>query len=963
MPPKKSENVVIEVSCCTICAEPYTAVVRKRVECNSCHKDVCTKCVERYLLSTIEDPHCLHCRASWPRSFLSSICSMTFLNKTYYVHRQEVLVNREKSFLPTYQPVAAREVRAREISKEDQAVADEYYRVEKAMNKKLAELSKIRSAIWRRVQNVRAGLEENAAAGEKAKAVVSKFVRRCTAPDCKGFLSSAWKCGLCSSWACPDCFEIKGLVHDAPHTCTADGLATAALIRKDTKPCPTCGEMISKIDGCYAAETPVLSWNGQVILAKDIKIGDVLIGDDGTPRTVQTLCSGEDDLYEVSQTNGMTYTVNSKHKLALKFSGDRVMYWSESDSSWKMRWFDPVALTMKSKKITAGPDCSKDRAKELLEEFRSTLEFPEVIEMVVDDYMRLPPSITKNLMGFKSQGVSWPTVPVEIDPYLVGLYIGDGIHTGEAFAINAKQDPEILEYLLNWCDSNHAELCHEAAYKFSIRGRGRGLGRKAIGHGATSADCSACHDTPCSLCDLPDTPYTDTVERARSNPLKTLLAKYDLVRNKHIPANYMMNDRPTRLAVLAGLIDTDGYLSNDGKRISISQSKEAIGEQIEFLAMSLGFTVTTRRLEKKGISINGSAVKDYADHYGINISGTALHEIPTRVLRKKCVASTPNKDYLRTGIQVKPIGKGTYYGWSIDGNKRFVLEDFTVGRNCDQMWCISCHTPFSWATGHAIKTGIVHNPHYFQWLAKGGQAAPQNPGFIPCGGLPNGFQVQTALASANKEDRKEIMDILRICGHMSDVERHRYERHLDPLNNEDVGVQYLLKESSEENWKQTLAKREKERQKSNEIRDILDAFNGAAIDLFRRIDLNKAPKYDREEATKLIMELRVELEELRKFTFTAMSDVGKSFNCSVPWINDKWEVIHGTERTRKKKEEEAEAREAQRAKDEAERKRVLDMAAETIRKESEERMRLQTERLAREGSASNSAAATNTNPK
>jgi hypothetical protein len=204
---------------------------------------------------------------------------------------------------------------------------------------------------------------------------------------------------------------------------------------------------------------------------------------------------------------------------------------------------------------------------------------------------------------------------------------------------------------------------------------------------------------------------------------------------------------------------------------------------------------------------------------------------------------------------------------------------------------------------------------------------------------------------------------------MSDVERHRYERHLDPLNNEDVGVQYLLKESSEENWKQTLAKREKERQKSNEIRDILDAFNGAAIDLFRRIDPNKTPKYDREEATKLIMELRVELEELRKFTFTAMSDVGKSFNCSVPWINDKWEVIHGTERTRKKKEEEAEAREAQRAKDEAERKRVLDMAAETIRKESEERVRLQTEQLARErteasnSSASNSAAATNTGPK
>jgi hypothetical protein len=227
---------------------------------------------------------------------------------------------------------------------------------------------------------------------------------------------------------------------------------------------------------------------------------------------------------------------------------------------------------------------------------------------------------------------------------------------------------------------------------------------------------------------------------------------------------------------------------------------------------------------------------------------------------------------------------------------------------------------------------------------------------------------------------------------MSDVERHRYERHLDPLNNEDIGVQYLLKESSEENWKQTLAKREKERQKSNEIRDILDAFNGAAIDLFRRIEVDKTPKYTKEEASKLIMDLRVELEELRKFTFTAMNDVGKSFNCSVPSINDKWEVVHGTERTRKKKEEEAIAREEQRAKDEAERKRVRDAEderqrvlasaaealrvqgnewrkqkaaeVETVRRASEEYKRQQeaSNSSASNSSTSNSAAATNTKP-
>ena len=875
------------------------------------------------MCSSIEDPHCMHCRTTWTRTFLHTICSATFLNKTYFTHRQTVLLNREKSFLPTYQIVAERELKARDMQKEDSALMKVYRDIEIEMNKKLLAIQQQRNLLFRRIRNVREGRDENAE-GQAKTTVAAKFIRRCTVPECNGFLSSAWKCGLCNTWACPDCFEVKGLDRDVAHTCTADALATAALIRKDTKPCPSCGEMISKIDGCFAGDTPVLGWNGKIILAKNIKVGDQLIGDDGTLRTVQTTCSGEDEMYKVTQTNGMTYTVNSKHKLALKLSGDRVIYWSESESAWKIRWFDHLAFTMKNKKIPVSSDLSKEDAKAIMEKFKSTINYPDVIEIPVNEYMKLTSSTKKNLMGFKGQGVSWPSVAVEVDPYLLGLYIGDGIHTGEAFAINAKEDPEILEYLLNWCEVNNAEICHEAAYKFRIRGRGRDLGRKAINHGSTSAECPGCKINPCSFCDLPDKVYTNSTERAKSNPLKTQLSKYNLVYNKHIPTEYIINDRETRLAVLAGLIDTDGYLSNDGKRISISQSNHKIGEQIEFLAKSLGFTVTTRLIEKKGISFNGAESKDYPDHFAINISGDLLYEIPTRVQRKKCFPSNPNKDPLRTGISVTPVGKGTYYGWSIDGNKRFVLEDFTCVRNCDQMWCISCHTPFSWNTGQTIKTGIVHNPHYFQWLAKGGQQAPQNPGFIPCGGLPNAYHVQGCLRNATKDDRKEILEILRICTHIMDVERHRYERHLDPINNEAVGVQFLLKERNEEDWKKHLARVERDRQKSNEIRDILDAFNGAAIDLFRRIDTGKT--YTREEATDLIVTLRVELEELRRFSFDAMSEIGKHFNCSVPWINEKWEIVHGTERNRRLKAEAEEKRVKEAAAAAAARKAATDAA-------------------------------------
>jgi hypothetical protein len=43
---------------------------------------------------------------------------------------------------------------------------------------------------------------------------------------------------------------------------------------------------------------------------------------------------------------------------------------------------------------------------------------------------------------------------------------------------------------------------------------------------------------------------------------------------------------------------------------------------------------------------------------------------------------------------------------------------------CDQMWCTECKTAFSWSKG-TVERGVVHNPHYYQWMRENGRNEPQ----------------------------------------------------------------------------------------------------------------------------------------------------------------------------------------------------------------------------------------------
>jgi hypothetical protein len=151
----------------------------------------------------------------------------TFILKDLRDHRQKVLFDREQALLHQTQLLVERQIETEKIQNEITELELEY----------------------RIKRNILIKKRDNLITGS-TKTERAQFVRACPDENCRGFLSSQWKCGICEKWSCPDCHEVKGMTRDIEHTCKSENLETAKLLDKDTKPCPSCGTGIFKIGGC-----------------------------------------------------------------------------------------------------------------------------------------------------------------------------------------------------------------------------------------------------------------------------------------------------------------------------------------------------------------------------------------------------------------------------------------------------------------------------------------------------------------------------------------------------------------------------------------------------------------------------------------------------------------------------------------------------------------------------------------
>lgn len=416
---------------------------------------------------------------------------------------------------------------------------------------------------------------------------------------------------------------------------------------------------------CHARDTPILMYDGTIKMVQDIQVGELLMGDDSTPRRVESLASGEDDLYDIIPTKGDAYTVNSEHILCLKPT--RMNITRLDNGSFRAPYYQSNG------KITSKTFKTFEEATQFLDRLSAK---PPIIEIEVKDYLKLSDSSKKNLKGYRT-GVEFQMQELPMDPYLFGLWLGDGTARDPKIS---SADTEIVEYIRTAAEKMGLVLKRENKYDYRLSSDGR------VG----------------------------------ANPFVNFLKKYNLVNNKHIPQIFLSNSRENRLNLLAGIIDSDGHYSNGGYEI-IQKSNE-ITKGILFLARSLGYAAYSKKCKKSCIplptlSVDGKVHKGERkenDYNRIFISGD-LYELPCKLERKISEPRMQKKNVLVTGIDVQHIGRGQYYGFTLDGNHRYLLGDFTVTHNT----CTAIATATNsfdrenytilWVTRHTLKADIWKN--------------------------------------------------------------------------------------------------------------------------------------------------------------------------------------------------------------------------------------------------------------
>lgn len=340
--------------------------------------------------------------------------------------------------------------------------------------------------------------------------------------------------------------------------------------------------------GCHAKGTKVVKYDGSFINVEQVQRNDILMGPDSKPRKVLRTITGEGRMYKIIPTRGgKPFVVNGDHILSLK-----------------------KTAKYKGQKVAGS-----------------------IISVSVEDYIKWSNKQKHFHKLWRPESISFDesTSQLKIDPYFLGLWLGDG---HDCCPTITTMDDEIVEHV-NTIAKNNSLLVRKQSYQ--------------------NNKSSSYHI------------YSDKRHGTYNNILTQQLRSYDLYRNKHIPLEYKTASIEDRRSLLAGIIDSDGYVYK--KCVEITQKRKQLAYDIAFVCRSLGIYV----------SLTIKTIND-VDYYRLSLSGD-MSNIPTHLPRKQIEPRIQKKNPLVSGFKVEYIGHSDYYGFELDQDHLYLDDQFIVHHN------------------------------------------------------------------------------------------------------------------------------------------------------------------------------------------------------------------------------------------------------------------------------------------
>jgi len=179
---------------------------------------------------------------------------------------------------------------------------------------------------------------------------------------------------------------------------------------------------------CHAKGTPIMMSDGRIELVENIKEGDLLMGDDSTPRKVISLARGIDKMYDIIPVKGEKYQVNQEHILCLRASGFPKI--CSNSYNYNVQWIEKNAFQSKTFTFIQQKNNKEKIEEEAYIFYREILGKQEtndnVIEIAVKDYLKLSNKKKGFLKGYKVP-INFPEKELPLDPYMIGYWLGDNI--------------------------------------------------------------------------------------------------------------------------------------------------------------------------------------------------------------------------------------------------------------------------------------------------------------------------------------------------------------------------------------------------------------------------------------------------------------------------------------------------------------------------------------------------------